>query len=202
MNDEKIAVSTGEIDKRTLNGNNGVKRGRDRRKRKPLYGYLVLKDEVKAGLKARLNEVIDAYGGAAVLAREIGVPSKTVYGWKDRGMISVEGAYLIQKDYRRKCFNGFRAAYCRPDIRFDNNGKPLEKRCSNEKMLRVVTRSEAEARGFVVPYNELRAMSPEEREKEKARRKAERERLSAERSKAKEANQRKKVVVSIDSTDC
>ena len=34
----KIASSTGEIDKRTINGNNGVKRGKDKKKRKRKTG--------------------------------------------------------------------------------------------------------------------------------------------------------------------
>ncbi|EKL2214085.1 hypothetical protein PQ125_002619 [Salmonella enterica] len=202
MSEIKIAASTGEIDKRTINGNNGVRRGKDRKRRAPVSGYLVLKEEVRAGLKARLDEVVSAYGGCAALAREIGVNLKTVWGWKERGMISTRGAELIQKDYRRKGFNGFRAAYCRPDIKFDNNGKPLEKRCSNRKLMRFVTKEEAEARGFVRPYDPLRSMPPEEREKEKARRKAERDKAKEERRKAKEANQKKKVVITMDSTDC
>ncbi|HAK2374339.1 TPA: hypothetical protein H1940_004771 [Salmonella enterica] len=202
MGEIRIAASTGEIDKRTINGNNGVRRGKDRKRRAPASGYLVLKDEVKAGLRARLDEVIKAYGGCAALSREIGVCPRTIWAWKKRGMISVKGAQLIQKDYRRKGFNGFRAPYCRPDIKFDNNGKPLENRCSNRRLMRFVTKEEAEARGHVRPYNPLRAMSPEEREKEKARRKAERDKAKEERRKAKKANQKKRIVIFIDGTDC
>jgi hypothetical protein len=195
MSELKIAVSTGKVDKRTINGNNGTRRGKDRQRRKPLSGYFVLKDEVRAGLRARLEEVIAYYGGQAKLAREIGVTTKVVTGWVARGMISIKGAELIQNDYRRKGFSGFRASYCRPDIKFNTNGKRLENRCSNRKMMRMVTRAEAESRGYLHPYNELRAMSPEDREKEKARRKAERDRKRAE-AKA------KKAVVVLDSTDC
>lgn len=197
MNDMRIAKSTGEIDKRTINGNNGTRRGKDKDTRKPRHGYLVLKDEVKAGLRARLEEVVLAYGGISNLAKAIGMRYGTIRGWFDRGRISVEGASLIQLDYRRNGFKGFRASYCRPDIKFDSNGKPLEKRCSNRKLMRFVTKAEAEARGMVVSpdHNYLRSLLPEEREKEKARRKAEREAKRAERK-------RKKVVVSIDSTDC
>ncbi|AKJ74038.1 transcriptional regulator [Salmonella phage 36] len=82
MSEIKIAASTGEIDKRTINGNNGVRRGKDRKRRAPVSGYLVLKEEVRAGLKARLDEVVNAYGGCAALAREIGVNLKTVWGGK------------------------------------------------------------------------------------------------------------------------
>lgn len=195
MNNIKIAASTGEIDKRTINGNNGVKRGKDIKRRRPSAGYFVLKDEVKAGLKARLEEVVKAYGGATALAKEIGVTPKTVFGWLDRGMISVTGAEAIHRDYRRKGFSGFRATYCRPDIKFDANGKALETRCSTRKMLRMVTREEAEARGHVKEYDPLRAMTPEEREKEKARRKAERLRRKVER-------EAKRSVIVLDSTDC
>ena len=34
MKDARIAVSTGEIDKRTINGNNGTRRGKDKKPRK------------------------------------------------------------------------------------------------------------------------------------------------------------------------
>ena len=47
MSEIKIAASTGEIDKRTINGNNGVRRGKDRKRRAPVSGYLVLKEEVE-----------------------------------------------------------------------------------------------------------------------------------------------------------
>lgn len=53
MKEQRIAVSTGKIDKRTINGNNGTRRGKDKKKRKRPTGYYVLKDEVRAGLKAR-----------------------------------------------------------------------------------------------------------------------------------------------------
>ena len=55
MKEPRIAVSTGEVDKRTLNGNNGTRRGKDKKKRKRKTGYYVLKDEVRAGLRARLD---------------------------------------------------------------------------------------------------------------------------------------------------
>ena len=203
MNNERIAASTGQVDKRTINGNNGTRRGRDLKQRKPRHGYFVLKDEVKAGLRARFEEVVKYYGGMTNLARAIGVSVKTVNGWHDRGMISVDGASLIQKDYRRRDFNGFRATYCRPDIKFDNNGKPLERKCSDPKLLRYVKKEEALQRGLKVKMtdeqrarrNFLNSLTPEERKKEIARYKEEK-RL------ARLAEKQKKVVICVDSTDC
>ena len=45
------------VDKRTINGNNGTQRGKDKKPRKRRTGYYVLKDEVRAGLRARLEAV-------------------------------------------------------------------------------------------------------------------------------------------------
>lgn len=48
MKEPRIAVSTGQVDKRTVNGNNGTRRGKDKKPRKRKTGYYVLKDEVRA----------------------------------------------------------------------------------------------------------------------------------------------------------
>lgn len=126
------------VDKRTLNGNNGTSRGKDKKKRKRPTGYYVLKDEVRAGLTARMELVIDAFGGIAGTAKELGVSIQVVQQWRKRGMISADGAYLVHKSYRRNNCKGFRASFCRPDLRFDSNGKPVTRRCDRREMLRVV----------------------------------------------------------------
>lgn len=127
-----------KVDKRTLNGNNGTSRGKDKKPRKKPTGYYVLKDEVRAGLTTRMELVIEAYGGIAKTARELGVSIQVVQQWIKRGMISADGAYLVQKSYRRNDCKGFRASFCRPDLRFDSNGKPITRRCDRREMLRVV----------------------------------------------------------------
>lgn len=127
-----------KVDKRTLNGNNGTSRGKDKKPRKRPTGYYVLKDEVRAGLTARMELVIDAFGGIAGTAKELGVSIQVVQQWRKRGMISADGAYLVHKSYRRNNCKGFRASFCRPDLRFDSNGKPVTRRCDRREMLRVV----------------------------------------------------------------
>ena len=127
-----------KVDKRTLNGNNGTSRGKDKKKRKRPTGYYVLKDEVRAGLTARMGLVFDAFGGLAGTANELGVSIQVVQQWRKRGMISADGAYLVHKSYRRNNCKGFRASFCRPDLRFDSNGKPVTRRCDRREMLRVV----------------------------------------------------------------
>lgn len=127
-----------KVDKRTLNGNNGTSRGKDKKPRKKPTGYYVLKDEVRAGLTTRMELVIEAYGGIAKTAKELGVSIQVVQQWIKRGMISADGAYLVHKSYRRNDCKGFRASFCRPDLRFDSNGKPITRRCDRREMLRVV----------------------------------------------------------------
>lgn len=127
-----------KVDKRTLNGNNGTLRGKDKKPRKKPTGYYVLKDEVRAGLTTRMELVIEAYGGIAKTAKELGVSIQVVQQWIKRGMISADGAYLVHKSYRRNNCKGFRASFCRPDLRFDSNGKPVTRRCDRREMLRVV----------------------------------------------------------------
>ena len=56
-------------------------------------------------------------------------------------MISANGAYALHRWYKRRA-EGFRASFCRPDLRFDGNGKPLTKRCDKRKMLMVVRESD------------------------------------------------------------
>lgn len=130
-----------EIDKRTLNGNNGSIRTEDKKPRKRPSGYYVLKDEVRAGLRARLEIVLDFYGSKANLAKQLKVTRQAVEEWCKRGMISARGAQLAHNRYKRTG-EGFRATFCRPDLQFDGNGKPLTLRCKKRQMLRVVTEAE------------------------------------------------------------
>lgn len=127
-----------KIDKRSLNGNNGTRRGADVKPRKKKTGYYVLKEEVRAGLRARMEIIIKHYGGAAALAHEIGVSPAVVYEWQKRGMISAEGARKLQVAYKRNGCNGYRASFARFDLRFDSNGKPLTLRCDKRQYLEVV----------------------------------------------------------------
>lgn len=130
------------IDKRTLNGNNGTRRGADKQQRKRPTGYYVLKDEVRAGLRARMETVLEYYGGVTKLSKELRIPRATVVEWEKRGMISARGAQKIHNLYKRKGSVGFRAKWCRPDLTFDGNGKPLTTRCKKREMLRVVKESD------------------------------------------------------------
>lgn len=130
-----------EIDKRTLNGNNGTIRTEDKKPRKRPSGYYVLKDEVKAGLRARLEIVLDFYGSKANMAKQLKVTRQAVEEWFNRGMMSARGAQLAHNRYKRTG-EGFRATFCRPDLQFDGNGKPLTLRCKKRHMLRVVTDAE------------------------------------------------------------
>lgn len=144
MTEKRIAVSTGEVDRRTVNGNNGTRRGKDKKPRKKKTGYYVLKDEVKAGLKARLDIILEYYGTKAEMARRLRVSQQTVQQWCSRGMISADGAHKVHCDYKRQGCKGYRASFCRPDLRFDSNGKPLTTKCDKREMLRVVRASDFE----------------------------------------------------------
>lgn len=142
--EKRIAHSTGEIDRRTINGNNGTRRGKDKKPRKKRVGYYVLKDEVKAGLRARFEIVLEYYGSLAEMARRLKVSAQTVQQWKTRGMISADGAKRVHADYKKQGCKGYRASFCRPDLRFDSNGKPLTTKCDKREMLRVVKASDFE----------------------------------------------------------
>ena len=126
------------IDKRTINGNNGTRRGKDIKERKKPTGYYVLREEVKAGLRSRMETIIEYYGGVANLAREAKVSYQVVNEWRKRGMISADGAHKIHIAYKRNGCVGFRASWCRFDLRFTNNGKPITKKCDKRKYLVVV----------------------------------------------------------------
>ena len=149
------------VDKRTLNGNNGTKRGADVKRRKRPVGYYVLKDEVKAGLRARLDTVLEFYGSPAKLAKELKVSLQVVYEWRQRGMISARGAQLAHNAYKRNG-GGFRASWCRPDLSFDGNGKPLTVRCKKRHMLRVVRQEELATKPEQLSWKRLKALKANE----------------------------------------
>ena len=109
MKEQRIAVSTGKIDKRTINGNNGTRRGKDKKKRKRPTGYYVLKDEVRAGLKARLDILIEYYGSVSAMAKRLNVSQQTVNQWRVRGMISAAGAQKVHNDYKKYGCQAYRA---------------------------------------------------------------------------------------------
>ena len=130
------------MDKRTTNGNNGTQRGADKKQRKRPTGYYVLKDEVKAGLRARLEMLIEFYGKKSVVCKELKISQALLYQWEVKGMISADGARKAHAAYRRNGCVGFRASWCRPDLSFDGNGKPLTLRCKKRHMMRVVRQDE------------------------------------------------------------
>lgn len=141
MNMQRIAKSTGEIDKRHINGNNGTRRGKDKKPRQRC-GFYIHKEETRAGLRARLDALIEYYGGPAACAKALKVSNQTVQGWKERNMISWQGAEAAHRAYLRQGCKGYRAAWLRFDLKFDGNGKCLEKRCKNKKFMRVVKKED------------------------------------------------------------
>lgn len=138
MSEKRIAVSTGEVDKRTINGNNGTSRGADKKPRKRPTGYYVLKDEVLATLRHRMEKVFEYYGTQANLVKRLKITHSVAHEWRKRGRISAKGAQALQRDYHRNGCQGYRASFARPDLRFDSNGKPLTLRCDKREMLVVV----------------------------------------------------------------
>lgn len=133
-------------DKRKLNGNNGTQRGADVKLRKRPTGYYVLKDEVRAGLRARMEALIEFYGSPAEVCRQLKVSMSTVAKWRKVGMISARGAHRAQVAYKRNGAKGFRAGWCRFDLSFDGNGKPLTLRCKKRELMRVVTNKDLETK--------------------------------------------------------
>lgn len=135
MSNPRIAESTGAIDKRCINGNNGTRRGKDKKPRKAPPRW-VLKPEVKAGLKARFDQVLEFYGGIGSMARALKVPYVTVRNaYKLRGMISPELARRVQYHRKMNGFVGFTAAFCRPDLDFDTNGRAKSTKCTKKHMM-------------------------------------------------------------------
>lgn len=133
---ERIDASAPKVDKRKINGNNGTRRGADKKPRKRREGYYVLRPEVRAGLRERMEIVLAYLGGRpSVIARRLGVSVGTVQQWRIRGMISAEGARLVHRDYQKNKSNGYRALFCRPDLKFDSNGRPLVTKCRRRDFL-------------------------------------------------------------------
>lgn len=112
---ERIAVSTGKIDKRTVNGNNNTRRGKDKGKRKRHKKKLVLRDEVHAGIRFRLSQAIRYHGGVKPTARFLGVTHGCIEQCVKSGYASPNVANLFQDQYRKKR-TPFRASYLRPDL--------------------------------------------------------------------------------------
>ncbi|ATN94091.1 transcriptional regulator [Shigella phage vB_SflS-ISF001] len=141
MNIQRIAESTGEIDTRHNNGNNGTRRGKDKMPRLRC-GFYIHIEETRAGLPARLDALIVYYGGPAASAKALKVSIQTVQGWKVRNMISWQAAEAAHRASRRQGCKGFRAAWLRFALKFDGNGKCLEKRCKIKKFMRVVKKED------------------------------------------------------------
>lgn len=141
---ERIAKSTGEIDKRTLNGNNGVSRGPCLEERKGPVGYYVLKEEVRALLRFRLLNLLAAFGKKETMARELKVSSQNINSWFKLGMISASGATKAYRHYKKTNI-GFTALWLRPDLRFDAAGNATVKKCDRREMLKVVKSEEDKA---------------------------------------------------------
>lgn len=140
MSNIRIAASTGKIDKRCINGNNGTRRGKDKKPRKAPPRW-TLKPEVKAGLKARFDVVLEHFGGLAGMARALKMKYGAVMSAYMRGMISPEMARRVHTHHRTHGFNGYTAAFCRPDLDFDNNGKPKTLRCQKRHMMEYKRKS-------------------------------------------------------------
>lgn len=163
----RIAASTGEVDKRTLNGNNGTKRGEDKKERSRPCGYYTLKDEVRASLRTRLEIVLDFYGGKSKLAKAANVTHAVVSEWCKRGMISAKGAQKLHGKYKRTG-EGYRASFIRPDLRFDSNGKPLTLRCDRREMLRVVKKEDLATKPPARSWRKIKEENMKKREAEKS----------------------------------
>lgn len=113
----------------------GYPLNKDGSRRKKRTGFYILKEEVKAGLRARLDAVFEYYGSLSEMSRRLGFSMQAINEWRRSGKISAGGAYAVHRDYKRNGCKGFRASFCRPDLRFDTNGKPLTTRCDRPEML-------------------------------------------------------------------
>lgn len=135
MNSQRVAASTGEIDKRCINGNNGTRRGKDKKPRKKPPKWR-LKPEVRAGLKARFDIVLDHFGGFSAMAKALKVDvCRLTNAYRLRGMIPPEVARRVHYHHKKNGFTGYTATFCRPDLEFDNNGKPLTLTCKKRHMM-------------------------------------------------------------------
>lgn len=136
MTTERVAVSTGEIDRRCINGNNGTRRGPDKKPRKKRTPSFVLKPEVEAGIAARTRLIIQSFGSMACMSRELGVRINTVKQWRTRGKLSALGAARLESYYIRHSKRGFSGRFARPDLEFDpETNAPVSRRPKNPKLL-------------------------------------------------------------------
>ncbi|WEY17688.1 putative transcriptional regulator [Vibrio phage Vc1] len=135
MNKQKIAASTGEIDKRCINGNNGTRRGKDKKQRK-IPPKWRLKPEVRAGLKARFEQLLTICGGLLEMAKAFKVCCvRLTNAYRLRGMIPPEVARRVHYHKKMNGFTGYTATFCRPDLEFDNNGKAYSTTCRKRHMM-------------------------------------------------------------------
>lgn len=137
-----IAASTGQPDRRTLNGNNGTRRGKTKGvQRKRATGYYVLSDETIATLKARMHYVLqkmtEHYGGDHIAMRKaLKLSYVDIYNCLWYGRLTPKFCKAMHKHNRAFKF-GFTASFCRPDLDFDGNGNPKTKYCRKFHMLTV-----------------------------------------------------------------
>lgn len=118
-----LLTKSGAIDKRSLNGNNGLRRGPDKKPRKKASTIEDMSEEAIAGLRHRMEQVLEYYGSKRNLARRCKTTCGAVDWWVKRGRISPRGAESVHRDYLKNGRIGFTASFCRPDLKFDNNGK-------------------------------------------------------------------------------
>lgn len=133
-------TKSGDIDKRCTRsiGNNGVKRGPDKKPRKKPTGYYTLKDEVRAMLRYRMEKLIEFFGSPHNTTKALGVTHQQIQQWRRDGKVSIPGCRKAQNFYKKNKGAGYTARWLRPDLKFDCNGKALEKRCTKFEMMVVV----------------------------------------------------------------
>lgn len=133
-------------DKRKENGNNGTKRGSDKAARAKRevgnYGRVIHKEEVRAGLEARMQMVLEYYGNQYRFCKLTKTNPLEYREMIRIGMIPPRIAHRIQK-HKVQSGCGFTARFCRPDLKFDNHGKPITRKCTNPYLTRKKTKEEA-----------------------------------------------------------
>lgn len=129
--------------------------------------YFVLKDEVKESLRVRMMEVIRYHGGPYRLAKKLRIGTQVVNEWVKRGKISSQGAQKIHNLYKREDCQGYRASFCRPDLEFTPNGKPLTLKCKKQHMLRMVKEEELALKPIVPRHKNRHKYEKETAQKDK-----------------------------------
>lgn len=72
--------------------------------------------QIASEQREALEELIIYAGTQVHLARMLQIPQRTVAGWVDRGRISMEGAYLVQKNEYLK--DHFPVSKLRPETNY------------------------------------------------------------------------------------